>query len=129
MKVHQHITDDDEEIEMSIYETFPTHIHIEEKNEYNADQTIISRKSTDWIINGIRVRENLTQYQLKNNPPKTRLEYYDVIFFNDYNKDGFLGTLDENIVEQMLNDIRGKEEKTEDNSEHDIKLPLDNVID
>ena len=67
---------------------------MEEEDEYNADQTIIGGKSTDWIVNGIRIREKLTQYQLEKNPPKTRPEYYDVIFFNDNNKDGFLGTLD-----------------------------------
>ena len=36
--------------------------------------------------------------------------------------------MDENIVEQMLNDIR-REEKTEDISEHDIKILLDRIID
>lgn len=50
-------------------------------------------------------------------------------FFNDNNKDGFLGTLDENIVEKMLDDVRRKEEKTEDTSGHEIKLLLDSIID
>ncbi|CAI2187977.1 7419_t:CDS:2, partial [Funneliformis geosporum] len=35
---------------------------------------------------------------------KDETEYYDVIFFNDNNKDGFLRTLDENIIEKMLDD-------------------------
>lgn len=100
----------------------------EEDDEFNADQTIVGGKSTDWIINGIDIRKSLTQYQLEKNPPKTRPEYYDVIFFNDNNKDGFLGTLDENIAEKMLDDIR-RGEKTEDTSEHDIKLLLDSIID
>lgn len=101
----------------------------EEDDEYNADQTIVGGKSTDWIVNGIRIRESLTQYQLDENPPKTKPEYYDIIFFNSNYKDGFLSTLDESIVEQMRIDIRRKEEKTKDNMEQDIKIFLDNVID
>ncbi|CAI2189953.1 7033_t:CDS:2, partial [Funneliformis geosporum] len=141
----QYITpEDDEEGESSLYDTFPTHIHKrpesnpfivnsqgtkhdrdveeEDNDEYNADQTIIGGKSTIGL-------ESLTQYQLEKNPPKTRPEYYDVIFFNDNNKDGFLETLDENIVEKMLDDVRRKEEKTEDTSGHEIKLLLDSIID
>ncbi|CAI2190821.1 9265_t:CDS:2, partial [Funneliformis geosporum] len=123
----QHDTPEIDEEESSTYDIFPTHIHkrpepnpflartkhdrdIEEEDdeEYNADQTIVGGKSTDWIIDGIRIRESLTQYQLEKNPPKTRPEYYDVIFFNDNNKDGFLETLDENIVEKMLDDEKLK---------------------
>ena len=91
---------DDEEEESSLYDTFPTHIYKrpepnpflaspqgkhdrEEDDEYNADQTIVGGKSIEWIINGIRIRERLTQYQLEKSPPKTRPEYYDVIFFNE----------------------------------------------
>ncbi|CAG8622165.1 7177_t:CDS:2 [Acaulospora morrowiae] len=142
---------DDEEIKTSIYDTFPAHIHKrpepnpsfvssqgtkrdrdveeEEDGEYNADQTIIGGKGTDWIVNGVRIRESLTQYQLDKNPPKTKSEYYDVIFFNSNDKDGFLSTLDEIIVEQMRSDIRRNEEKTKDNIEQDIKIFLDNIID
>ena len=75
---------------------------------------------------GIRIRERPTEYQLERNPPKTRPEYYDVIFLNDNNKDSFLGTLNNNTVQQMLNDVRRKEDDTMD---HDIKLLLDSVID
>ncbi|CAG8702841.1 7580_t:CDS:2, partial [Funneliformis mosseae] len=101
----------------------------EEDDEYNADQTIIGGKSTNWIVNGVRIRESLTQYQLDKNSPKTKSEYYDVIFLNSNDKDGFLSTLDESIVEQMCSDIRMKEEKTKDNIKQDIKIFLDNIID
>jgi hypothetical protein len=36
----------------------------EDDNKYNADQTIIGEKSTNRIVNGICIKENLTQYQL-----------------------------------------------------------------
>nr|CAG8465896.1 8316_t:CDS:2 [Entrophospora candida] len=147
----RHITpEDDEEQENSFYNTFPIHIYNqsepdpfvaglqgtkhgrdieEEDDEFNADITIISGKSTDWIVNGIHIRERLTQYQLDKNPSKTKPEYYDVIFFNSNDKDGFLGTLDKSIIVQMRNDIRKKEEKTKDNMEQEIKLFLDSIID
>nr|CAG8638707.1 13564_t:CDS:2 [Entrophospora candida] len=119
--------EDDEEQENSFYNTFPIHIYNqsepnpfiaglqgtkhgcdieEEDDEFNADITIIGGKSTDWIVNGIHIRERLTQYQLDKNPSKTKPEYYDVIFFNSNDKDGFLGTLDKSIIVQMRNDIR-----------------------
>ncbi|CAH1766306.1 13874_t:CDS:10, partial [Entrophospora sp. SA101] len=101
----------------------------EEDDEFNADITIIGGKSTDWIVNGIHIRERLTQYQLDKNPSKTKPEYYDVIFFDSNDKDGFLGTLDKSIIVQMRNDIRKKEEKTKDNMEQEIKLFLDSIID
>ena len=141
---------EDEEGETSYYDTFPIHIHkqpepnpfiinpqgmkrdrdIEEEDGdmYNADQTIVGGKSTEWIVNGICIRESLTQYQLDKNPPKTKPEYYDIIFLNSNDKDGFLSTLDESIIEQMRSDIRRKEEKTKDNMVQDIKIFLDNVI-
>lgn len=55
---------------------------------------IVGKKSTDWIVNGIRIRESLTQYQLDENLPKTKPEYYDIIFFNSNYKDDFLSILD-----------------------------------
>ncbi|CAG8480808.1 12853_t:CDS:2 [Ambispora gerdemannii] len=96
----------------------------EADEEYNANQTVIGGKNIDWI----RIRDRLTRYQLKKNPPKTKPEYYDVLFFNINDKNGFLGTLEESTVAQMLKDIK-KEEKTKDNTEQDIKLLLDSIID
>ncbi|CAG8825343.1 2065_t:CDS:2, partial [Dentiscutata erythropus] len=76
--------------------------------------TVVGGKSAEWIVNGIRIRERLKEYKLKKNLPKTSPEYYDVIFFN-YNKDGFLKTLDEKEIENTV--------------ENEIKLLLDHVID
>ncbi|CAG8612790.1 8111_t:CDS:2, partial [Diversispora eburnea] len=94
--------------------------------EFDANLTVVGGKSAEWIVNSIRIRERLKEYQLEKNPPKTSPEYYDVIFFNS-NKDGFLKTLDESILTQMLSDISEKE--IENTVENEIKLLLDHVID
>ncbi|CAG8736790.1 23593_t:CDS:2, partial [Dentiscutata erythropus] len=85
----------------------------EDGDEYDADLTIVGGISIEWIVNGIQIRERLKEYQLKGNLPKTRPEYYDIIFFNS-NKVGFLETLDE---------------KTENSIENEIRLLLDRIID
>ncbi|CAG8586005.1 6962_t:CDS:2 [Paraglomus brasilianum] len=76
---------------------------------------------------GGNIRERFTEYQLERKPPKTRPEYYDVIFFNGKKKDSFLWTFDDNIVQQMLTCVKKRELK--DTVNHDIKSLLDNVID
>ncbi|KAF0477679.1 hypothetical protein F8M41_024237 [Gigaspora margarita] len=98
----------------------------EDGEEYDADLTIVGGKSVEWIVNGIHIRERFKEYQLKENLPKTRPEYYDIIFFNS-NKDGFLETLDESIVTQMLSDI--SEREPENTVENEIKLLLNHIID
>ncbi|CAG8722106.1 4627_t:CDS:2, partial [Acaulospora morrowiae] len=98
----------------------------EDDEEFDADLTIVGGKITEWIVNGIKIGERLKEYQLKKNLPKTRPEYYDIVFFNS-NKDGFLETLDESTVVQMLSDINEKE--TESTVENEIKLLLDRIID
>ncbi|CAJ0755088.1 7360_t:CDS:2 [Entrophospora sp. SA101] len=98
----------------------------EDDEEFGADLMIVGGKDTKWIVNGIQIKKCLTEYQSKKNLPKTRPEYYGVIFFNS-NKDGFLETLDESIITQMLSNISKKE--TENTVESEIKLLLDNIID
>ncbi|CAG8539578.1 11196_t:CDS:2 [Diversispora eburnea] len=88
--------------------------------------TVVGRKSAEWIVNNIRIRERLKEYQLEKNPFKMNSEYYDVIFFNS-KKERFLRTLDESILTQMLSDISEKE--IENTVENEIKLLLDHVID
>ncbi|CAG8695477.1 15027_t:CDS:2, partial [Dentiscutata heterogama] len=98
-----------------------------DEEEYDAKRTIIGGKSTSWIVNGINIRQRLTEYQ-ETGLPKTRPEYYDVILFTDKNQDGFLGTLEENVVIQMRKEIERKDDKTEDNIEKKIKSFLNNII-
>ncbi|CAJ0752757.1 13063_t:CDS:2, partial [Entrophospora sp. SA101] len=137
----------DEEEEISLYDTFPVHIYKqpvpnpflvrnkhdhdidEEDDEFNADLTIVGGKSIDWIISGINIREKLAKYQLDVNPPKTNPEYYDIIFFNLNDEDGFLGTLDKGIVAQMRKEIRRPEVDTNDNMNQEIKSFLKSIID
>ncbi|CAB4429422.1 unnamed protein product [Rhizophagus irregularis] len=133
--------EDEEEKEDSLYDIFPVHIHKqpepnpflvgnhnidEEGDEFNADLTIVGGKSTDWIINGINIREKLTNYQLEVNPPKTHPEYYDILFFNINDEDGFLRTLDKSIVAQMRKEIKMAEV---DLKNQEIKLFMKNIID
>ncbi|RIB30533.1 hypothetical protein C2G38_2053599 [Gigaspora rosea] len=99
----------------------------EDREDYDADLTIVGGKSVEWIVNGIQIRERLKEYQLKENLSKTRPEYYDIIFFNSNKKDGFLETLDESIVAQMLSDV--SEREPENTVENEIKLLLNRIID
>ncbi|CAG8477864.1 34077_t:CDS:2, partial [Racocetra persica] len=94
--------------------------------EFNTSLTIVDRKNTEWIVNGINIRECLKEYQLKNNLSKMCLEYYDIIFFN-FTNEGFLKTLDENIITQMFSDI--SESEIEITVENEVKLLLDSIID
>jgi len=64
------------------------------EEEYNADETIIGGGNVSWVVNGHDIRKKLTEYQLERNPPKSKPEYYDVIFFNAKDKNGFLETLE-----------------------------------
>lgn len=136
-----------DEKECSLYNTFPVHIYKrpepnpflvgnkrehdmdEEDDEFNADLTIVGGKSIDWIIGGINIREKLTKYQLDVNPSKTHPEYYDIIFFNSNDEDGFLETLDKNIVAQMHEELRRPEIDTNNNMNREIKLFLNSIID
>ncbi|CAG8615435.1 8335_t:CDS:2 [Ambispora leptoticha] len=136
--------ENEEEKENYLYDTFPVHIHKrpepnpflvgnqndhnidEEGDEFNANLTIVGGKSTDWIISGINIREKLTNYQLAVNPPKTHPEYYDIIFFNLNDEDGFLRTLDKGIVAQMRKEIKMAEV---DSKNQEIKLFMKNIID
>ncbi|CAG8663412.1 6576_t:CDS:2, partial [Funneliformis mosseae] len=97
------------------------------EEEYDAEQTIVCGKSISWLVGGINIRDKLTEYQ-ETGLPKTRPEYYDVILFTDKNQDTFLGTLEENTVMQMRNDMRRKDEGTKCDIEENIKSFLNNII-
>ncbi|CAG8626668.1 9673_t:CDS:10 [Paraglomus brasilianum] len=62
-------------------------------------------------------------YNTLQNPPKTHPEYYDIIFFNLNDEDGFLRTLDKGIVAQMRKDIKMAEV---DSKNQEIKLLMKN---
>ncbi|CAB4388588.1 unnamed protein product [Rhizophagus irregularis] len=135
-----------DEKESSLYDTFPVHIHkipepnpfivgnqndhdINEKDdEFNAELTIVGGKSIDWIISGINIREKLTKYQLDANLSKANPEYYDIVFFNLNDEDGFLGTLDKGIVAQMRKEIKRAKVDTNDNMDQEIKLFLKSIV-
>jgi hypothetical protein len=146
--LERHITlEDEEEKGSSLYDTFPVHIHKrpepnpflvgsqneydidEEDDEFNANLTVVGGKSVDWIINGINIREILTKYQLDVNPSKANPEYYDIIFFNLNDEEGFLGTLDKGIVAQMRKEIKMPEVNTNNNMNREIELFMKNIID
>ncbi|RIB20825.1 hypothetical protein C2G38_2178333 [Gigaspora rosea] len=76
----------------------------------DAERSIVGGKSTSWVVNGINIRQRLTEYQ-ETGLPKTRPVYYDVIMFTDKNQDGFLGTLEENVVVQMRKEIERKDNR------------------
>jgi len=97
----------------------------DDDEEFDADLTVIGGTSSEWIVNGIRIRERLTAFQ-STILPRTKPEYYDILFFNSH-IDGFLQTLDESIITQMLSDISDKE--TENVVESKIELSLDRLID
>jgi hypothetical protein len=97
------------------------------EEEYNADKTIIGGGNVSWVVDDLNIRQKLTEYQ-KKKPPKTKPEYYDVIFFNAIDKNGFLETLGKDTVALMLEDIRDEEEETQDNMEQDVKSLLDRII-
>lgn len=58
--------------------------------------------------------------------PKTKPEYYDIIFFNAKDNNGFLETLENDTVQQMLKDI--SEEEKEMENEQEIKSLLSKII-
>jgi len=92
----------------------------DDDEEFDADLTVIGGTSSEWIVNGIRIRERLTAFQ-STILPRTKPEYYDILFFNSH-IDGFLQTLDESIITQMLSDISDKE--TENVVESKIELSI-----
>jgi len=100
----------------------------DDAEEFNADQTITGGRSVSWFVDGIDIRKKFTEYQLETKLPKTKPEYYDVIFFNAIDKNGFLQTLEKNTVMQMLNDITEEEKETSNNIEQEIKSLLHEVI-
>ncbi|CAB4444724.1 unnamed protein product [Rhizophagus irregularis] len=91
--------------------------------EFDAIQTIVGGASNAWVVDGINIRQRLSKYQ-ETGIPKTRPEYFDVIFFNSRN--GFLKTLEENVVEQMIKDI--EEEETTHSFESNVNSLLDEII-
>ncbi|CAG8711235.1 16687_t:CDS:2, partial [Acaulospora colombiana] len=94
----------------------------EDDEEFDANLTIVGGKSTEWIVNGIKIRERLKEYQLKKNLPKTRPEYYDIIFFNsNSNKDGFLESLDETSA-------KDKNSLKEDSERRSTGKKIDTII-
>ncbi|CAI2178435.1 16937_t:CDS:2 [Funneliformis geosporum] len=97
------------------------------EEEYDAEQIIVCGKSISWLVDGINIRDKLTEYQ-EIGLPKMRPEYYDVILFTDKNQDMFLGALEENIVVQMHNDIKRNDEGTKCDIEENIKSFLNNII-
>ncbi|CAG8498363.1 6748_t:CDS:2, partial [Acaulospora colombiana] len=100
---------------------------LEEENISEEEQTIIGGKSTTWVVNGTNIRHRLTQYQ-KTGLPKTSPEYYDVILFTKKSQDGFLKTLEENVVLQMSKDIEREDKEIKSGIEENIRLFLDNII-
>jgi hypothetical protein len=96
------------------------------EEEYNAEQTIVGGGNASWIVNGHDIRKKLTEYQLERNLPKTKPEYYDVIFFNAKDKNGFLETLENDMVQQMLKDISEEEKETQ--NEQEIQSLLSKII-
>ncbi|CAI2196804.1 17600_t:CDS:2, partial [Funneliformis geosporum] len=100
----------------------------DDTEEFNADQTITGGKNVVWFVDGIDIRKKFTEYQLGTKLPKTKPEYYDVIFFNAIDKNGFLETLEKSTVTQMLKDITEKEKETSNNKEQEIRSLLDEVI-
>lgn len=95
--------------------------------ERGAEQTIVGGKNTSWTVNGINIRQKLTEYQ-ETGLLKTRPEYYDVILSTDKNEDGFLGTLEKNVVVQMRKEIERKDEEAEVDIEEEIKSFLNKII-
>ncbi|CAH1767888.1 15078_t:CDS:2, partial [Entrophospora sp. SA101] len=93
--------------------------------EYDAVETIVGGKNSAWIVNGIDIRERLTQYQLEQKPPKTKPERYDIIFFGNKESDGFLKMLGEDIVVQMHNDIKREIAYTNDEN---VKSVLCSIV-
>ncbi|GBB96164.1 hypothetical protein RclHR1_00270010 [Rhizophagus clarus] len=100
----------------------------DDTEEFNADQTITGGKNVSWVVDGIDIRKKFTEYQLETKLPKTKPEYYDVIFFNAIDKNCFLETLEKNTVTQMLNDITKEEKETSNNIEQEIKSLLREII-
>lgn len=70
----------------------------------------------------------MTKYQLDANLSKANPEYYDVVFFNLNDEDGFLGTLDKGIVAQMRKEIKRAKVDTNDNMDQEIKLFLKSIV-
>ncbi|CAG8742693.1 24309_t:CDS:2, partial [Dentiscutata erythropus] len=93
----------------------------------DVERTIVGGKSTSWVVNGISICQRLTEYQ-ETGFPKTKPEYYDTILFTNKNQNGFLETLEENVIVQMHKEIKKKDEKTENNIEKKIKSFLNNII-
>ncbi|CAG8622446.1 7118_t:CDS:2 [Funneliformis mosseae] len=93
---------------------FDTEEEEESEEEYNADKTIIGGRNTTWVVDGINIRQRLTKYQEEKNLTKSKPEYYDVIFFNNKDQDGFLGTLPESTIikmnKEIMEEIKGAEE-------------------
>lgn len=104
---------------------FDTEEEEDSGEEYSADKTIIGGRNTTWVVDGINIRQKLTRYQEEKNLTKSKPEYYDVIFFNNKNRDGFLGTLPESTIikmnKEMMEEIKGAEE--------DIRSLLSKIID
>ncbi|CAG8721875.1 20537_t:CDS:2 [Dentiscutata erythropus] len=98
---------------------FETEEEEENSIEFDANLTIVGGKN-EWFVDGLNIREHLKEYQNKKNLTKTSPEYYDIILFNSTN-DGFLETLDNIIVSQMVNDITDMEKE--------VKSLLDRIID
>lgn len=105
---------------------FDTEEEEDSGEEYNADKTIVGGRNTTWVVDGINIRQKLTKYQEEKNLTKSKPEYYDVIFFNNKNQDGFLGTLPESTIikmnKEIMEEIKGAEEE-------DIRSLLSKIID
>lgn len=105
---------------------FDTEEEEDSGEEYNADKTIVGGRNTTWVVDGINIRQKLTIYQEEKNLTKSKPEYYDVIFFNNKNQDGFLGTLPESTIikmnKEIMEEIKGAEEE-------DIRSLLSKIID
>ncbi|CAG8711368.1 16730_t:CDS:2, partial [Funneliformis caledonium] len=100
----------------------------DDTEDYSADQTITGGKNISWVVDGLDIRKKFTEYQLETKLPRTKPEYYDVIFFDALDKSCFLETLEEHTVAQMLNDITEEEKETSNNIEQEIKSLLSEII-
>ncbi|CAG8636488.1 7990_t:CDS:2, partial [Paraglomus occultum] len=137
MKIHQQITDDivafrqnqNNDSSQTGYHTPEPYITSEEEEEnssyYKSPRRVRKRPELNPFIadsgeinNGCDLQDSDDEY----NADQTIVGGKGVEWIVN-------ATLDENIVEQMLNDIRRNEDTTENNAGHDFKLFLNTIID
>ncbi|CAG8458316.1 456_t:CDS:1 [Dentiscutata erythropus] len=108
------------------YKYFKLCITIESDDEscYEESNTIFGDKTVSWIVNSIDIYYQLIKYKAAG-VTRTRPEYYNIIFFSNKNE-GFLGTLDNNIIVQMCKDIEYGVIK--ESFENEIESFINNIV-